>query len=323
MTILDEAQSRAPTAVIREFLRNSISLSDVARQLWYGRLILVAALLLGLAYGLYQAHHTGPEFMATISVMPSQTDTDSGGSGAIGMLASLTGSDSAGQVPKFTQFLSTIASVGVAEVLNRKYDMVCIVYRGYCDPKTHRWRKRTGLYAAFNGLMARIAGLPDPNGAFTTAELAQYNANAIGITKDKTSGLVILSYNNRDPKFAADYLSKVISTANGYIRDQDRTIQRTYVDYVTHRIATNTNVEQRLALDSLLLQQERKLMMTEVDVPYAATILDGPTVTPVNSVLRTVFLNGFFFLLVGIAIVLLNNLMPTRFRFWSRIWPRS
>jgi hypothetical protein len=328
MTSLDEAQSRAPTAAIREFLRNSISIADVTRQVWSGRLIVAAALVLGLFYGLYEAHRAGPMYVATISVMPAPSDTDSGGGslggGAVGMLADLAGGGGgASQVPKFTQFLTSIGAVGVAQVLDRKYDAVCVINRGLCDPKTHVWRQRTGLQASFNAFLARVAGLPNPNGALTVIDLAQYNAGQIGITKDKVSSLVTLSYNNRDPKFAAEYLSRVLDTTNNYIQTQDRTKMRIMVDYVSHRIATNTNAEQRTALDSLLLQQERRLMMAEVDAPYAATILDGPTVVPQNNVLRITLLNGFLFLLIGIAIVLCRNLVPARFRFWSKIWPRS
>jgi hypothetical protein len=208
-------------------------------------------------------------------------------------------------------------------VLDRKYDMVCVIYRGLCDITTHNWRQRTGMNANFNAFLARVAGLPNPNGALTVIDLAQYNTGAIGVTKDKVSALVTLTYANSDPKFAADYLSKVLKTTNDYIRDQDRATMRIMVDYVSHRIATNTNLEQRTALDQLLLQQERRLMMTEVDVPYAATVLDGPTVAPDNTVLRTTLLNGFLFLLVGVAIALFQGLVPARFRFWSRIWPRS
>ena len=325
MSSLDEAQSRAPTAVIREFLRNSISIADVTHQIWSGRLIVVAALVFGLFYGLYQAHRAGPLYMASVEVLPA--DSDGGGSGgsgggAIGLLSSLAGG-SGGAVPKFTQFQFAIGSVGVAQMLDTKYDMVCVMYRGRCDRKTHTWRQRTGLDAAVAAFLARVAGLPDPNGPNTVVDLAHYNFSSISITKDKTSGLVTLSYYNSDPKFASDYLLKVLETTNNYVREQDRATARNMVNYVAHRVATNTNVEQRAALDSLLLQQERRLMMTEVNAPYAATILDGPTVTPMNNVLKTILINGFMFMLLGMAIAVFRNLVPVRWRFWSRIWSRS
>jgi hypothetical protein len=324
MTTLDEAEARAPTAAIREFLRNSISIADVTRQIWSGRLIVAAALAFGLVYGLYQAHRAGPQYQAIIQLLPADSEGGGGGGGALGVLTSLAGGGGGGgQISKFTQFQFALGSVGVAQVLDKKYDMLCVNYRGLCDPKTHSWRQRTGMNAMINAFLARVAGLPNPNGALTIVDLAQYNAGAIGITKDKTSGLVTLSYNHPDPKYAADYLVRVLNTTNDYVRDQDHATARNMVDYVANRIATNTNIAQREALDQLLLQQERRLMMTEVNAPYAATILDGPVVTPLNNVLRTTLLNGFFFLLIGVAAVLFRGLVPKRFRFWSRMWPRS
>ena len=319
MTSLDEVQSRAPTAVIREFLRNSISIAEVVGRIWSGRLIVVVALVLGLLNGLYQAHRAGPLYIASLEILPAESDGGGGGGGgggALGMLAGLAGGGG-GSVSKFTQYQFALGSVGVAQMLDKKYDMVCYMYRAFCDLKTHVWRPRTGVEATFDAFMARVAGLPNPNGAYTVADLARYNFTAIGATRDKTSGLVTLSYYNRDPKFAADYLLKVFETTNNYVREQDRATARTMVDYVAHRVATNTNVEQRSALDSLLLQQERRLMMTEVNAPYAATILDGPTVTPLNDVLKTVLMNGFLFMLLGLGIAIFRNLVPVRCRFWS------
>ena len=328
MTSLDEAQSRAPTAVMRDFLRNSISISDIMERVWSGRLIVITALVLGLLYGLYQAHRAGPLYMAAVEVLPADSEGGGsgggGGSGAIGMLASLTGGGGGGgSIPTVIQFQSSLGAVGVAQMLDTKYDMVCVVYRGRCDRKTHTWKPNTGTNAAIAAFLARVAGLPDPNGPNTVVDLANYNAGAISISKDKLTGLVTLSYFSSDPKFAASYLRTVMDTTNNYVREQDRVTARTMVDYVAHRIATNTNVEQRLALDNLLLQQERRLMMAEVNGPYAATILDGPTVTPVNNVVRTTALEGFLFLLIGVAIAVFRDLVPVRWRFWSRIWPRS
>jgi hypothetical protein len=68
-----------------------------------------------------------------------------------------------------------------------------------------------------------------------------------------------------------------------------------------------------------LLQQERRLMMTEVDVPYAATIMDGPTVVPVNSALKTLLINGMLGFFLGIMIVLGRDFVPARWRLGHKI----
>ncbi len=180
-------------------------------------------------------------------------------------------------VPKFTQFLAAMGSVGVADVLDKKYGMLCRVFRGDCDRVTHEWTgRRTGVREWIN---ARTGGPGRPaqsNGARTIIDLANYNSGAIRPQDNKNNSIVILSYANSDPKFAAFYLKLVVKATNDYIRGQNRETQHRYVNYVTEAIGRNTNVDQRSALDSCCCQEERQLMMAEVDVPCPRPSLDGP-----------------------------------------------
>jgi hypothetical protein len=319
MTIDDDKISsfRAPTSAIAGYLRSSISLSDLAAEIWGGRWIVLAATIIGMLYGAYDVNSKGARYVAVVQVAPAETDAGgafSGAPGASGLLSGLIGGSSAA-VPNFAQFLNALNSVGVAEVLDKKYDMICQVYRGQCDLKTHTWKERTGLEPWFRGLLARIGRLPSPNGARTAIDLAAYDEGAVEKEESKTNSLVKLRYTHDNPKFAAYYLSLLVKTTNDYVRGQHRETQRTYVKYITEAISKNTNVDQRQILDQLLLQEERQLMMAEVDAPYAASVLDGPTVTPVNRVLRTLLIGGFAGLLIGVAIAIGSNHLPRRWRW--------
>ena len=152
--------------------------------------------------------------------------------------------------------------------------------------------------------MARLSGLPDPNGPHTPTDLAQYITGEVVVTVDKSNSVVKLDYRSAKPKFAGQFLSLLINTTNDYIRIQDRSVLRQYVGYLSTQASEATNVAQRDAFDQLLLQQERKLMLSEVDVPYAAKILDGPTVLPINSGLKRIAIFSFLGAVIGSAIVL-------------------
>jgi hypothetical protein len=303
------AVPRAPSAVLRDFIKQSISLADLAGIVWAGRVVVAASFVLGLLYGSYTAWRGGPAFIASVSVMPSQTDNETGGSGGggtLGLLAGLTGgSGSAASVPKYTQFMSALSSTSVAQRLDSRYGLVCRIFSDQCDQTTRQWRPRKGTGPWLRGLLAKLQGLPDPNGPRTAVDLAHYIGDAIVPQQNKTNSLITIAYVNSDPQFASRFLMLVFHTTNDYIKDQDRIIQRQYVDYLSHRIATNTNVDQRSALDSLLLQEERKLMMTEVDVPYAATILDGPTVLPLDTAAKKILTYGAVGLVLGALLALL------------------
>jgi hypothetical protein len=312
-----ESRHRDSSTVIAAYFRESVSLSEIAGRVWSGRLIIGICVVIGIAAGIYSAWRAGPSFVAEMSLLPAEgtsLDGSSSASGTLGVIAGLTGAN-LGSVPKFTQFLSALHSDGVAQALDKKYAMSCRVFRGDCDQKTLQWRKRTGLRAWFNGVLASLSGLPNPNGPHTPTELAQYIFGAVNVTIDKTSQVVRLDYQNSRPEFTAQFLNLLVQTTNDYIRAQDRAVVRQYVGYLANQATSATNVAQRDAIDQLLLQQERKLMLTEVNVPYAASVLDGPIVLPVNNVLKKIAMYGGLGFVFGILIVLGKQ-------FFGAIWIR-
>lgn len=308
-----------PSAVIADYLRKSISISYLLGLVWSGRGIVVIATVIGLLSGIYAVYAAGPSYMATIRVSPAASDTSLGStSGASGLLAGLTGGSGSAQVPKFIQFTYALGSVEVARTLDQKYDLLCKVYRGECDPLTHQWKPRNGVREWIVSATSRLSGLPDPNaGPRSPIDLANYIAAQVVVNQPKkTDSLIYLTYVNRKPQFAAQFLSQVVSATNDYIRTQSHETQKRYVEYLSGSAAQTTNVEQRQAIDNLLLQEERQLMMTEVDVPYAAQILDGPTVTPVNHGLRTIAVYTVIGMILGIAVAISRDLLPHRWRVW-------
>ncbi|HKY18590.1 MAG TPA: hypothetical protein VJL82_06625 [Rhizomicrobium sp.] len=309
----------APTTVIADYLRKTISISYLMGLVWAGRLIVAAAAALGFFYGIYAVYHAGPSYTATMRVSPAASDSSLGeAAGMGGLLAGLNGGTGATQVPRFIQFTYALGSVEVAQALDRKYDLLCRIYSGDCDPVTHRWKTRTGLKEWLTGLAARLSGLPDPNvGPRTAIDLASYIASQVIVTQlKKTDSVIALTYVNRNPDFAARFLSEVVETTDDYVRTQSRETQRRYVEYLSKSAAKATNVEQRQAIDAVLLQEERQLMMTEVDVPYAARILDGPTVTPVNNALKKIATCAILGLFLGLLVALSRDFLPRKWRIW-------
>jgi hypothetical protein len=274
-------------------------------------------------FGIYTVYYDGPRYMATMRVSPPENDSSAGilsngggGSGALGLLADLSGGNVIA-VPKFTQFLFGMGSIDVAKELDRKYNMVCRVYEGECDLSTRQWHMHIGLQEWLEGVLARIGRLPDPNGPRTPAHLATYIAQSVLNQQNKQNSIVVITYTHRKPEFAAEFLSRVVQETNNLIRRQDRDNQRHYVQYLTEAATRSTNVEQRQALDTLLLQQERQLMMTEVDAPYAVRVLEGPNVKPVNAVLKTLALDTLVGIIIGIGLVMCRNLIPRKWRLWQ------
>jgi Chain length determinant protein len=299
--------SRTPANVLADYLRRSISISELLSRAWSGRLIVVLVTAVFFALGCWYVYSAGPKYLATMWITPSETDTGGGGGGTSGLLAQFTDGSGAMAVPKFTQFLSAIPSTGVAKELDEKYGMVCWVYRGNCNQTTHQWRQESGIDAWIAGITAQLGHLPNPNGARTANDLASYIMGRIVIEQNKKNAIVILSYSDSNPGRAAQFLSAVVKTTNDYIKALNRENETRYVAYLADTVSKNSNVEQRQILDTLLLQHERQLMMTEVDVPYAATILEGPSVTPINQVRKILLAFSLLGFAVGLAITFFRS----------------
>jgi hypothetical protein len=193
-------------------------------------------------------------------------------------------------------------AVNTAQYLDSHFNMLCRVNQPDCDLATHHWRERTGIRERVDGTLAWLGHLPDPNGARSVIDLSGYVRGQVNISKDNKSAVATLTYVNSKPKFAAEFLADVVRSTDEVIKLQNREIHRRYVQYLADSAAKTTNVEQRQAIDSLLLQEERQLMLTEVDVPYAAKIMDGPTVVPVNNVKKILAIYGFLGMTAGVLI---------------------
>ncbi len=316
----DDADNIPPMTPVFSFafLSRSISVGGIFSQIWKRWYVLAACVLAFFLIGIYEAHRIGPRFVASLDIQPAQADVGAGssgmGAGTVGGLLGSMGGDAASSIPipEFIQFQAALSSQGVAREMDKRYNMVCRVFEGRCDLKTHQWKPSTGFRAAFAGFLAALQGLPDPNGPATAADLAAYTLGAVGITKEKT-GVVTLTYENPDPKFATMFLTRLWETSNNYLKGQDREIRQDYIAYLSQRITTTTSLAQREAIQTLLEEQERHLMRTAADVPYAAAVLDGPRVMPVNRVLKTIVLYVFVGIVLGGAAAYFTDMLVAMF----------
>jgi hypothetical protein len=287
-----------------------------------GWLFGLIGLALGFVFGVYSIWSTPPTYSVTIGLLPTDSTNDvslGGGGGALASLAGLIGM-SGGPVPKFTRFVASLHSTGVAKIMEQKYDMVCRTFSSDCNVKTRKWRRHSGLDVWLERITAQIAHLPDPDSPRTAQDLAGYTDSMVFITPDRTTHVLTLSMDSKDPKFAVLYLKTLVQATNDFIRQEDRGVIQPYVDYLNRKLATSLNVAQHDALSNILLDQERRLMLSSVEVPYAASIQDGPNVAISNRAKRMLALDTFLGLVVGLGIGVFWNFRTNRRQARSRSW---
>lgn len=319
-----EGESAAPRPVshaVGNYLRKSISISDMLRRLLRGWYFALIGALIGVAIGIFVIWITPPSYTVTVKLMPLDgSSADIGGGGGIGLdiLSGLLGSS--GSVPKFTRFVASFNTIGLATRLDSRYDAICTVFN--CNKKTRQWPRYEGFYAWINRAVTSISHLPNPDHPRTAADLANYiEANVIP-SSDRNTKMLVLSMNTNNEKQASRFLVELVTAANDYIKEQDNAVVKTQVAYVTQQLKTNTDVAQRDVLIKMLEEQEQHLMLTAVNLPYVASIQDGPTVTVTNSAIKYLAAFTLFGFLIGGAVGILLSFVPENKRFWRSPWKK-
>jgi hypothetical protein len=95
----------------------------------------------------------------------------------------------------------------------------------------------------------------------------------VGLTNAKR-----MVYLHSDQDFAKYLLGALHHIADSLIRRTIREESRARVEYLSNAMAQTNNPEHRRALTTLLMEQERLLMLVSIDQPYAASVIEPPSV---------------------------------------------
>lgn len=110
----------------------------------------------------------------------------------------------------------------------------------------------------------------------TSVDLAKYIKKRIKIDPIRATTMRRLSYDHPNKAFGVYFLHHVHRVTDSLIREKDRKEAGERIAYLKDAIEATRNPEHRRALTTLLLEQERKLMLVSIDAPYAASIIEPP-----------------------------------------------
>jgi hypothetical protein len=282
---------------------NIFSFNFLRDLLWARRKMIIGATALGFIMGLAVAISTGGKYTVSMTLIPSETDLtrDTGI-----QLSSILSNGADLPVSKFKQFQAELYSYRTAELLDHNYGVLCEISPTRCDFKTHTWKPKAAWRKTLSLATATLLGMPPAPDTPQVSDLVEYIKDTVTLTTEKTSSLTIISMESRDLERSKLFLTRLVDAANQTIRERDRADLTKYVDYVSNRIESLTAVAQRPALDALLLTEERRLMLTNVQVAYAATTLDGPNAVRSNAALKIAISVAAGFILGGVLAIILE-----------------
>lgn len=175
----------------------------------------------------------------------------------------------------FGRFLALVRASPVAEALAEDPAVLRGAFAPMWDGGQRRWQEPPGFGPALRRMLARLSGrpgwrLPDAD------LLARHLAQEVEIARIGETALRRITYRHADREFAISLLNRLHRLADGRLRAEAARRAAAQVAHIRGRLEGVTQAEHRRALTELLAGYERVLLLLEVDLPFAADVIEPP-----------------------------------------------
>ena len=274
-------QDNQPVAVVDNLEDDEIDISGMIITIWKNKITLLYSTICFLIIAITYLHLATYSYTAEIKIFPAQGSGGGGGSQLSG-LASLAGISLPDnkQAAPFELYNEEIYSREVADALSLQMDLMKTIYKGEWDAKNARWRKPVGFLTPVIGAVKAVIGIPviawqAPNGR----RLQDYIKDKIVYEKRQEKPTATMSFSNKDPVFAVQFLNALYKAADDKLRQKALERSTKYIGYLSEKLKTTSVTDYRSALVSILSDQEKLSMIASSDLPYAAESLGGAMVS--------------------------------------------
>jgi len=257
MNNVDETENHGSASLLQNqsHLKREPTLSDLLGDLWQAKFWVLGAALIGMFSAFLFIQLSVPQYKASIILSPAAPMT---GAETSSMLANddlfalrfLVQRLGPGQGSDFQRFENIYTGPSVAAILLSDQKIL----QGLRSDKSY-------VFAA-----------PEQN--WSPEKLSAYLKKRTRLEPVGTSNARRMVYFHQDGAFAKYMLSAIHHIADGLIRRDIREDSRARVDYLRSAIADTSNPEHRRTLTTLLMEQERLLMLVSIDQPYAASVVE-------------------------------------------------
>jgi hypothetical protein len=260
--------------------KTALDIKQIGLRLWSKRKTVLAGACLGLVIGAIALHFMNFKY-TSYALMRANEDQSSGGRGGVlGGLSALSGI--AGMLGMsgqgdFDAFNALIGSDTLArEMAARHPDLLPTLFPGQWDAKTHSWVHR-GVMAGVKDGVRTILGLPawKPPGV---EELRLYTEHNVTVGSDFKTKLLTISYSDKNPVFARDFIRWIYTDADRLVRDSARDRARARIAYLESVLPTVTLSETRQSFTELLTTEQQRMMMVQADQYFTVVVIKPPLV---------------------------------------------
>ncbi len=305
-----ERPSQAPDAAPPVDTASPIAdaIATVRARAWAVGIITLAALLIAIIW----LRTTDYRYTAVLRVAPAPTTArETANLGALTNLATLTGATlEAIPVTPFRLYTEGLYTREVALRLANDPVLMHRVFPREWDAGTRKWRDPAGFGKHLSDGFFRMFGVPvTPWEAPDAARLQGWIGDQVHLDQTPKTPIATLSLDSTDPALARDFIVRLHSTVDAWLRE--RTLERTRnnIAYLNARLPIVSLAEHRQALFATLSDQQQRQMMARNPAAYAAepfgkvSVSDRPTSPRQLPVLALALLLGLAMGVAGALIV--------------------
>lgn len=270
---------------------DAVGAGEILARLWAGKWLILAAALIGLFLaGIWLKTLTGPQYAASMVIAPANE------SGTEALAKQLSSASNAPILPlaglslgpsdvatSFDRFVAHLTSVTMAERLEQDHGVLRRIFARDWNAERGEWMHRAGVVGAVVGEIERFFGVESWRSP-TAVTLANFLKRRVVVYPVGRTGLRTVRIQLSDPALARDLLDWIYTEADRLIREEDRARTKAELDYLRDRFEKETVAEYRDSLIKLIAEREQRLMVIELDLPFVAERIEGPTAseTPVS-----------------------------------------
>lgn len=293
---------------------DKIEIIGILRILTEGRKIIFSVVSVFLFLAILGLAIAKPKYTASMIVAPSSVSAQGQkGLSQLSGIASLVGISlpAEDELPSFTEFQERLDSYQVAEGLAKKPQTLQKIFPQHWNSETSKWNTRPGMLTTIRYSIGRLFGLPgwSPPDA---EDLMRFIADEVSAHTDTEVSLFMIEFDHEDPDFAQKFLQELHEETDRVVRyDALRRTSR-QAAYLERKLAQVVFPEHKMALTELILGQEQKMMMLEIDLPYAARVISAARVSKEPTSPRPILfilISLISGLLLGIFLLFLLNFL--------------
>lgn len=268
-----------------------VTLHDLWQAIWHGRWLVWSVTGLFTLSALAYALLATPWYKADVLLAPAEERTTQGLLGPLGGLVDLAGTSVGGT--SNVEAIATMRSRDFTRGFIEDLDLLTVLFADDWDLEMGQWR----------------SGDPEKWPDLRDAVL-YFDEQVRRVEEDRSTGLVTLSIEWKDPELAALWANIQVRRLNETMRQRALAEAEINVEYLRQELASTNIVTLQHAIGRLLEAELQKLMLAKGNDEFAFRIIDGAEVPKLHSKPRRLLVVILMTLLgggLGVFIVLVRH----------------